>query len=213
MASTRCGISAKQIQRETGVTYKTAWRMFKQIRSMLADDGTPVSGKVEADETFMGGRAANMHAKQREQRIQGRGPVGKTVVAGVVERDGKVIAKKVPDTKATTLVPFVRENVAHPSTIYTDELTSYQSLPAHGYGHESVQHSAGIYVAGDAHTCTIDGFWGLFKSGVKGVYHNISDKYLQTYIDEYAFRYNRRNLLSPMFLAFMGRIQKSPATV
>src|SRR5580704_17871814 len=110
MASTRCGISAKQIQREMGVTYKTAWRMFKQIRSMLADDdgGDPLSGKVEADETFVGGKAKNMHQKKREEKIQGRGTVGKTVVAGVVEREGRVIAKKVEDTRAATLLPFVK---------------------------------------------------------------------------------------------------------
>jgi hypothetical protein len=125
MASTRCGISAKQIQRETGVTYKTAWRMFKQIRSMLSDDdGDPLSGKVEADETFMGGKAKNMHKDKREQRIQGRGPSGKTVVAGVVERKGRVTARKVDDTKAETLLPFVKARVLPASTVFTDELAS-----------------------------------------------------------------------------------------
>lgn len=211
MSSTRCGISAKQIQRETGVTYKTAWRMFKQIRSMLSDDdGEQLSGAVEADETFMGGKAKNMHAWKREQAIQGRGPVGKTVVAGVVQRNGKVIARKVDDTKAETLIPFIKQRVLESSTIFTDELTSYEGLPAHGYQHKRVHHSSKVYVDGDAHTCTIDGFWSLVKNGIRGVYHAVSDKYLQHYLDEYSFRYNRRDDENPMFLAFMGRVQKIP---
>src|SRR5690349_22472177 len=95
MASTRCGISAKQIMRETGVTYKTAWRMFKQIRMMLDEDRDPFCGQVEADESFFGGKAKNMHKHIRERKIQGRGAVGKTTVAGVLQREGAVIAKVV----------------------------------------------------------------------------------------------------------------------
>src|SRR2546421_390877 len=107
MASTRCGISAKQLERELGVTYKTAWRMFKQIRSMLAENHDPFSGKVEADESYFGGKAKNMHADVRARRIQGRGASGKTIVAGMLQREGAVIAKVISDTEAETLIPFI----------------------------------------------------------------------------------------------------------
>src|SRR5688500_4866931 len=116
MASTRCGISAKQIERETGVTYKTAWRMFKQIRSMLTEDHDPFSGKVEADESFFGGKAKNMHKDVRARKITGRGSSGKTIVAGVLQRQGKVTAKVIQDTEAATLIPFIEARVL-PSTM------------------------------------------------------------------------------------------------
>src|SRR5438552_9263001 len=111
MASTRCGISAKQIERETGVTYKTAWRMFKQIRSMLAEDRDPFSGHVEVDETFIGGLSKNMHKDVRARKITGTGGKGKIAVAGMVQRQGKVVAKVVPDRLSETLMSFVEERV------------------------------------------------------------------------------------------------------
>src|SRR5258708_4900261 len=103
MASTRCGISAKQLERETGVTYKTAWRMFKQIRSMLAEDHDPFTGQCEADETFYGGLSKNMHKDVRARKITGTGGSGKIIVAGVLQRQGKVVAKVVPDRLSETL--------------------------------------------------------------------------------------------------------------
>ncbi len=203
MASTRCGISAKQLQRELGVTYKTAWRMFKQIRSMLdEDDGKPVlSGTCEADETYMGGRRRGK---------AGRGAAGKSVVAGVVQRRGRVIARKVPDVKAFTLVPFIAQRTLPATMIYTDELASYNGLSRRGYHHKRIRHTAGVYVDGDVHTNTIDGFWSLVKNGIRGVYHSVSHKFLQSYLDEYAFRYNRRSNDEPMFLAILSQVEKVP---
>lgn len=200
MASTRCGISAKQLQRELGVTYKTAWRMFKQIRQMLDEDVMSLLQQVEVDETYIGGKR---HGKR------GRGAEGKTVVMGMVERKGKVIAKVVPDVKAGTLLPIVREKVLPRSVVYTDELHSYDSLPKLGYQHKRVHHARKVYVMGDAHTNTIEGFWSLVKRGIDGTHHAVSAKYLQDYINAYSFRWNHRNDEEPMFLQMLSRLVPS----
>lgn len=201
MASTRCGISAKQLERELGVTYKTAWRMFKQIRSMLAENDTQLSGKVEVDETYVGGK---MKGGKR-----GRGSENKTIVAGVLEREGAVIPRVVPNVKAKTLIPFVQEKVLPGTKVFTDELRSYNSLKYQGYEHEQVLHAQKIYVIGEAHTNGLEGFWSLVKNGIRGVYHQVSSKYLESYFNEYAFRYARRNDTTPMFLSFLKQVRKS----
>ena len=197
MASTRCGISAKQLERELGVTYKTAWRIFKQIRSMLNDNIVLEGSSVEADETYVGG-------VRRGKR--GRGAEGKTVVFGMAERKGKVIAKVVPDVKANTLLPIIKEKVLESSIVYTDELPSYDRLPKLGYQHRRIHHASKVYVMGDIHTNTVDGFWSLIKRGISGVNHAVSAKYLQNYLNEYAFRYNRREQEEPMFEAFLSQL-------
>src|SRR5258708_7636164 len=197
MASTRCGISAKQLERETGVTYKTAWRMFKQIRTMLEEDVNPLSGRVEVDETWVGGR------RRMAQKND-----NKTIVAGAVERGGNVIAKVVPDVTSHTLIPFVQERILPASTVYTDEHRGYATLHAEGYDHHRIHHSAKVWVIGDTHTNSIEGFWSLVKNGLRGVNHSVSAKYLQTYLNEYAFRYNRRFDTTPMFQSFLTQVQK-----
>jgi len=171
MASTRCGIAAKQIQRETGVTYKTAWRMCNKIRSMLDEKGSSLSGKVEVDETYIGG-------KRKGKR--GRGSAGKSVVMGAAQREGKVRAYKAENVKQTTTVPFVKEHILPKSIVYTDELPSYNKLPNHGYNHRRIHHASRVYVTGngDIHTNTIEGFWSLLKRGINGAYHAISAKHL-----------------------------------
>ena len=199
MASTRCGISAKQLERELGVTYKTAWRMFHQIRSMLDDSNNKLAGAVEVDETYIGG-------KHRGKR--GRGSENKSIVVGAVERKGSVLAKVVLNVKAETLVPFVQLNVDRSATVYTDEHHSYNSLKYQGYGHQRVRHAAKVYIIGDAHTNSIEGFWSLLKNGIRGVYKHVDKKHLQSYVNEYAFRYNRRHDETPMFLSFLGQIVK-----
>jgi transposase len=211
MSATRCGISAKQIERETGVTYKTAWRIFKQIRSMLGEN-TPIGGKgrgVETDEMFYGGY--RKHGGGR--RLRGdRGEELKTPVLGMVERKGRVIARIVPDTRSASVLPKIREFVMPKSMIFTDELRSYEGIPKireRGYVHRRINHSERVYVMGDVHTNTIEGFWSLVKRGISGVYHSVGREYLQSYMNEYSFRYNRRFDTQPMFTSFLKQVRKN----
>jgi transposase len=197
MASTRCGISAKQIERETGVTYKTAWRMFKQIRTLLGEVNPIFTGQVEVDETYVGG-------VRRGKR--GRGAEGKVAVIGIAQRQGKVVATAVPNVKRATIIPFVTSHVAPDAILYTDEFPSYDHITRFGYKHRRIQHSAKVYVAGQVHTNNIENFWSLIKRGISGVYHAVSPKYLQSYLNEYAFRYNHRNDETSMFELFLNQI-------
>jgi len=206
MASTRCGISAKQIERETGVTYKTAWRMFKQIRTMLDEDKDPLGGSgkpVEMDESAFGGTTKRYKQPKKE----------KTCVFGVVERKGRVRAMVASDRKADTLIPMVREHVLPKTTVFTDDFSSYDGLTVRGYRHHRINHSAGVYVLGTTHTQTIEGFWALIKNSLRGVYHSVGSHYLQSYLNEFSFRYNRRFDVQPMFVSFINQISKRDAVV
>ena len=197
MATTRSGHSAKELQRITGVTYKTAWRMFKQIRTLFGEDTIPLNGQVEIDESYFGG-------VRRGKR--GRGAEGKTAVIGIVQRQGVVAASIVSNVKSSTVMSLIKRNVAWTAIIYTDEFHSYDRVAMAGYRHKRVQHSAKVYVNGDAHTNSIEGFWSLAKRGISGVYHAVSPKYLQSYLNEYAFRYNHRNDAVPIFKLILKRI-------
>jgi transposase-like protein len=211
MASTRCGISAKQIQRETGVTYKTAWRMFKQIRSLLSDTDMQLEGPaVEMDEMYHGGKAKGFRGRP------GVGDKQKISVVGIVERTkknrvGRVIAKVASDVKADTLIGMAREYILPKSTVFTDDFASYDGLSVRGYKHSRINHSAKVYVMGEIHTNTIEGFWSLVKRGIGGVYHQVSQKYLQTYLDEYCYRYNRRDQGNLIFTSILKRVSELAA--
>ena len=197
MSATRCGISAKQLQRELGVTYKTAWRMFKEIRTLYQDSPHPMSGEVEVDETYIGGR-------KRGKR--GRGAEGKSIVFGLAQRKGDISATVTPDLKRDTLYPIIKEHVIPDSMVYTDEYRIYDRLKGHGYNHKRVHHASKVWVLGDAHTNNIEGFWSVLKRGISGVYHAVSAKYLQCYVNEYMFRYNHRKDEKPMFLTVLQKI-------
>jgi transposase len=210
MSQTRCGISAKQLQREIGVTYKTAWRMFHQIRKLLAEEDGPAGGSgapVEVDEMYVGGKTTRLGKKPKPGRPTKDSH--KTAVLGVVERGGRVRATIVPDTSTATLMPLVKEYVLPTSVVYTDEWRSYLQLGKMGYTHSRVNHGAKVYVDGDVHTQTIEGFWSLVKNGLRGVYHSVGKQHLQSYLDEYAFRYNHRDDQEPMFKIVMGSIQQA----
>jgi transposase len=197
MATTRSGHSAKELQRRTGVTYKTAWRMFRNIRTLFAEDAMPFVGEVEIGETYIGGAR---HGKR------GRGAEGKTPVIEIAQRRGHIMASVVPNVKRSTISPMITSQIAPDATIYTDEFYSYDHLTTIGFSHKRVNHGAKIYVAGKAHTNNVEGFWSILKRGISGVYHAVSPKYLQFYLDEYVFRYNHRLDATPMFKLILKRI-------
>jgi transposase-like protein len=199
MTSTKTGISAKQLRRELGVTYKTAWRMFTQIRKLMSENVNPLTGQVEVDETYIGGK----HSGTR-----GRGAAGKSVVMGMVERNGNAVARVIPDVKAKTLLPMIEKQVAKEgkTVVFTDELGSYNGVERLGYGHEIVQHAAKHYVAGNAHVNTVEAIWSTIKRGIDGVNHHVSPLYLQGYLDTYVYRYNHRKDETPMFLSLLERV-------
>jgi transposase-like protein len=202
MSSTRCGISAKQLEREIGVNYKTAHRMLRLIRTelMAQDYQGPLTGTVEADETFIGGKPRMAHqGTMAKQGIKAYSPESrawhaarKQTVFAMVEREGQVHAGVVPDSRRGSVMPKIRERVAPGSVVYTDESSSYLSLRHEGYGHSSVPHGQKIYVRGDVHTNTVEGFFALLKGGILGTYHSVSPHRLESYVNEYVWRYNHR---------------------
>jgi transposase len=205
ITSTRCGVSAKQLERELGVTYKTAWRMFNKIRNQLmADSETEptLSGEVEMDETFVGGKPRESYRREVARKgwnMQTAYWDRKAVVFGAVERGGRIRASVISNSRRQTPHAKTAEYVLPATMIYTDDLPAYKPLGAKGYQHKRINHSARIYVDGDVHTQTIEGFFGLFKNGVRGSYHAVSQKWLQGYLNEYVWRYNRRDSETPMF--------------
>ncbi|MBI4234187.1 MAG: IS1595 family transposase [Chloroflexi bacterium] len=208
MASTRMGISAKQLERELGVTYKTAWRMFTQIRKLMAqDDGHKLFGDVEVDETYIGGKDINRHESKRSH-VRGRGAGGKTIAVGLVERGGKAVVKVTGSVQAKDLIPILREHIppTGTTTIFTDELHSYDRLGNLGYAHERVQHVAKQYVSGTAHVNNVEGLWSIVKNGIVGVNRHVSPQHLQGYLDAYVFRYNHRGDETPMFTLILNRL-------
>jgi transposase len=205
ITSTRCGISAKQLGRELGVTYKTAWRIFNRLRYSLADDGETLSGEVELDESYFGGKDRNKHLSMRMGHA-GRFK-GKATVFGMVERGGKVVAKVVPTpAKSVDILPHVVRRIMPASTVFTDEARFYDPLANMGFGHGRVHHAASVYVSGNVLTNTIEGFWSLAKRGISGVYHNVSAKHLQSYLNEYSWRYNHKDDPRGHFNLLLSRV-------
>jgi transposase-like protein len=209
MAQTRCGISAKQLERELGVTYKTAWRMFTQIRRLMAEDGGPLAGEVEVDETWHGGKLQFPGRKGHTGQQPGYNSLAnKTPIMGAVERGGKVKAKVVSNIRKGTLMPLVSEHIMPDATVFTDEHKAYDGLEKRGYAHHRVNHSARVYVTGNVHTNTIEGFWSLLKNGIRGAHHAVGAAYLQSYVSEYTYRYNHRDDAQPMFVSLSERVSE-----
>ena len=193
------GVSSHELGRSIGVSQKSAWHMLHRIRAaMKAKTFRVIKGTVESDEAFIGGKAKNMHAKKRREKIRGRGTVGKTVVHGVLERakdkndTSRVDVAVVPNQKARTLQPRIRERVSKGARVFTDSLASYEGL-GDDYVHAMVEHAKGEYVKdGDVHTNCMENFWALLKRALGGTYVSVAPNHLGQYCDEQVFRFNER---------------------
>ncbi len=186
MCESRKGISANQLKRILGVSYKTAWYLCHRIRAAMKDaDTAPLTGTVEVDETYIGGKS---------HRGRAHGMDNKTMVLGAIQRDGQVRLKVERRADRRTLTRFIKSTTADGAkTIYTDDWGGYRSLGADPkIKHDTVNHSAGEWVRGHVHTNTVEGVFSLFKRSIVGAYHQISAKHLPAYLDEFEFRFNRR---------------------
>lgn len=198
MTATRNGVSGKELQRQLGVTYKCAYRIGQQLRKLMGSDNpansTPMSGQVEVDETFVGGRKHRSKARRHGDKQD------KAVVLGMAQRGGPLVGQVVRSTEKMALIPPIMENVTPGTTIHSDEWNVYKRfLPTLGYKHAFVTHSADEFVRGDVHTNTLEGFWSHLKRGIRSTHVAVSKKHLQRYVDEFAWRFNNRHDPAAMF--------------
>ncbi|MBW7956044.1 IS1595 family transposase [Patescibacteria group bacterium] len=203
ITSTRSGVSAKQLQRELEVSYVTSHRMFKRIRAAMVEPEQALSGIVEVDETYVGGKTTNRRHKYGVSHVR------KQVLMGMVARGGRVKVVHIPNIGKHTLLGQIKKNITPGATIMSDELPSYRWLSRMGYIHKSVEHAKGEYANGDSYTNTIENFWSHLKRGIYGVYRKVSPEYLGAYANEYAWRYNYRKKPEMMFPDLLAKASSS----
>jgi transposase-like protein len=205
MLNAKKGLSAKQMQRDIGCSYQTAWHLCHRIRKAMEEGDLPkFSGIVEVDETYVGGKAKNMHADVRQKKITGTGGIDKAPVFGIIQRGGKVEAYSVPNVKKAVLVGKIQDRVSTDAEmVVSDELKSYDSL-GKSYRHEVINHIR-EWARGQVHTNTIENFWSLFKRGLMGSFHKVSVKHLPRYLAEFTYRFNRRED-GEIFLMTLARL-------
>jgi transposase len=206
MTSTRCGLAAKQLEREIGVTYKTAWRMFNKIRNelMADDDDRPLDGIVEIDETSVEGKPRIRQDRSSAAQFRER---SRATVFAAVERKGRVRATVLESRRGPALKEQVIEWVAPAAIVMTDEWPAYSGLDQHFAAHSRVRHSLREYAYGSTNTNTVEGFFGNLKTGIRGNYKKVSRRWLQGYLNEFCWRYNHRKDMGrhAMFLELVGR--------
>jgi transposase-like protein len=192
MLNAKKGLSAKQMQRDLGCSYQTAWHLCHRIRKAMEEGELPkFDGIVEVDETYVGGKAKNMHADVRRKKITGTGGMNKAPVFGIIQRKGKVVAYSVPNVRKSVLVGKILDRVSTDAEmIVSDELKSYNPLDK-TYRHEVINHIR-EWVRGNIHTNTMENFWSLFKRGLMGSFHKVSVKHLPRYLAEFTYRFNNR---------------------
>jgi transposase-like protein len=204
IVSAKNGISSYEIHRALGLTQKSSWFLLHRIRlAMQTGTFNKLSGKVEADETFIGGKARFMHRNKRAVAIQGTGGMGKVAVMGLLERHGEVRVKVVPNRLKATLQAEVKENVESGSELFTDALKSYQGL--NEYVHQVIDH-AEKYVDGQIHTNGLENFWSLLKRCIKGTYVSVEPFHLFRYLDEQSFRFNNRKVTDQLRFLAVSRL-------
>lgn len=188
-ATSKKGVSALEIHRQTGLSYKSCLFMLHRIRFAMDEHNTePMKGPVEIDEVYIGGVPRRIHKSRKTVKKQ------KAIVVGMMERGGRVRPKIIADVTGKTLRKLIKENVAEGSQIYTDEGAWYRGIYKDGWKHEHVRHSTYEYVRGDVHTNSIEGFFGMLRRGLDGIYHSVSKKHLHRYLSEFEFRHNHREL-------------------
>ncbi len=211
-AKSKNGVAAKEIERQLGVTYKCAWRICKKVRELLAEnDDNDFSGgdnnnSYEIDETYVGGKEKNKYYNKKTLHAQGRSLKAKIPVIGIVQKGGSIVAKVTTNTSNVAINKLLKKYVPVNSEIHTDEYRGYSNLKKIGYKHKRCNHSKGKFVVKGSHTNTIEGFWSQLKRSVHGTYHAVSPKYLQTYVNEFAFRFNLRKSEKPIFDCILERI-------
>jgi transposase len=200
--TSRHGVPAKELERQLGVTYKTAWRMAHLIRQHMeyVDGEFPLFGDVEIDETYVGGKLRGGGC--------GRGSKNKTVVFGMLQRGGQVMTKVVPNCKIKTLHPIIEENVQKGSTTHTDEFISYHSLGKKGYNHKVVRHNEKEYVLNGSHVNGLENFWKHLKGSIRSTHIHVSKKHMHKYAKEFEYRFNSRENPSEMFPALVSSFVK-----
>jgi transposase len=207
MSVTRSGVSAKQVERELGVSYPTAWRMMHAVRSMMTEGSLQLSGEVEIDETFVHPNTFKRSSAHKKYGYVKGGRRTGQVIFGMVERGGRAKVWHVRSTGARVLLPLIEQNVKYGTIIHSDSYISYRSLQRRGFEHRTTNHSRGEYYREDSYTQNIENVWSHFKRGIKGVYRHVGNKHLQNYAQEYAWRYSHRNAIS-LFWALMDAAVK-----